>query len=64
MSDDLTLGAEFPAATRAQWLELVDSALKGASFDKRLVSQLHGRTRDLSAIASQALVIPCPLRYY
>src|ERR1700688_3051439 len=42
MSDDLTLGGEFPAATRAQWLKLVDGVLKGAPFDKKLV----GRTYD------------------
>jgi methylmalonyl-CoA mutase len=47
MSDDLTLGAEFPAATREQWLKLVDGVLKGAPFDKKLVS----RTYDGLAIA-------------
>ena len=31
--------AEFPAATREQWLQLVDGVLKGAPFDKRLVAQ-------------------------
>jgi methylmalonyl-CoA mutase len=40
--DDLALGAEFPAATREQWLALVDKALKGAPFEKELV----GRTYD------------------
>ncbi len=40
MSDDLTLGAEFPPATREQWLKLVDGALKGASFD-RLVARTY-----------------------
>src|SRR5580704_13933249 len=47
MTDDLTLGAEFPAATRDQWLKLVDGVLKGAPFDKKLVS----RTYDDLAIA-------------
>jgi len=44
MSDtqDLAFAAEFPAATRDQWLKLVDGALKGAPFDKRLL----GRTYD------------------
>ena len=47
MSDDLTLGGEFPTATRDQWLKLVDGVLKGAPFDKKLVS----RTYDDLAIA-------------
>jgi methylmalonyl-CoA mutase len=41
MSDDLTLGAEFPAATREKWLKLVDGVLKGAPFDKKLVSRTY-----------------------
>jgi methylmalonyl-CoA mutase len=41
MSDDLTLGAEFPAATGEQWRKLVDGVLKGAPFDK-----LVARTYD------------------
>src|SRR5262245_33292957 len=40
--DDIPFAAEFPAATRAQWLKLVEGVLKGAPFDKRLV----GRTYD------------------
>ena len=40
-SDDLSLAAEFPAATQAEWRKLVDTALKGADFDKRLVSRTH-----------------------
>jgi methylmalonyl-CoA mutase len=46
MSDDLKLGAEFPPASREQWLKLVDGALKGAPFDK-----LVARTYDDLAIA-------------
>lgn len=38
----LALAADFPAATRDQWLALVDKALKGAPFEKKLV----GRTYD------------------
>src|SRR5690242_4085865 len=45
MSDDLPLGAEFPAATREQWRKLVDGALKGAPFDK-----LVARTYDDLAV--------------
>ena len=38
-TEDLAFAAEFPAATRAQWLALVDGVLKGAPFDKRLVAR-------------------------
>lgn len=33
------LAADFEAATRAQWLALVDKALKGADFEKKLVTK-------------------------
>jgi methylmalonyl-CoA mutase len=33
----LTLAAEFPAADRARWRELVGKVLKGADFERRLV---------------------------
>ena len=33
--------AEFPPASREQWLALVSGALKGASFEKRLVSKTY-----------------------
>jgi methylmalonyl-CoA mutase len=39
--DTLSLAAEFPATTHEQWRALVDAALKGASFDKRLVSHTY-----------------------
>lgn len=35
----LPLAADFEAATRAQWLALVDKAIKGADFEKRLVAR-------------------------
>ena len=41
MSDDLPLAAEFPPTDEAQWRRLVEAALKGAAFDKRLVSQTY-----------------------
>jgi methylmalonyl-CoA mutase len=41
-TEDLAFAAEFPAASREQWLKLVDGVLKGAPFDKRLL----GRTYD------------------
>jgi methylmalonyl-CoA mutase len=62
MTDHLALAAEFPATDATQWRELVDTALKGASFDKRLVSQtydglrvepLYPRAQNASAIAGR-----------
>lgn len=41
MNDQLRLAAEFPATNAAEWRKLVDAALKGASFEKRLVSQTY-----------------------
>lgn len=43
---ELPLASEFPAATREDWLKLVESVLKGAPFEKKLVS----RTYDAIAI--------------
>ena len=40
MADDLAF-AEFPPASRQQWLTLVSSVLKGAAFEKRLVSKTY-----------------------
>jgi len=40
--EQLSLAADFPAATHEDWLKLVSSALKGADFEKRLVA----KTRD------------------
>jgi methylmalonyl-CoA mutase len=56
MSDDLSLAAEFPPATQAQWRKLVEAALKGAPFDKRLVSQTYDglRVEPLYARAAKA----------
>ena len=43
MSDpqELAFASEFPAATREQWLRLVDGVLKGAPFDKRLIANTY-----------------------
>jgi methylmalonyl-CoA mutase len=44
MSDDdlnLSLAADFPAASREDWLELVSAVLKGAPFERRLVSKTY-----------------------
>jgi methylmalonyl-CoA mutase len=47
LSDDLTLGSEFPRATREQWLKLVDRVLKGEPFDRKLVAKTYdGHTID------------------
>lgn len=45
-TQDLTLGREFPGATREQWLKLVEGVLKGVPFEKKLI----GRTYDGLAI--------------
>ena len=45
MSEDLPLAAEFPAVSHAQWRALVEAALKGADFDKRLVSHTYDGLR-------------------
>jgi methylmalonyl-CoA mutase len=41
----LPLAAEFPPASQAEWRKLVEAALKGASFEKRLVSQTYDGLR-------------------
>ncbi|MEA2874274.1 MAG: methylmalonyl-CoA mutase, partial [Hyphomicrobiales bacterium] len=40
-AEDPAFASEFPAATREQWLRLVDGVLKGAPFDKRLVAHTY-----------------------
>src|SRR5260370_36151475 len=40
-ADMLPLAADFPAATREQWLELVARLLKGAPFDRKLVAKTY-----------------------
>lgn len=39
--DELNLASDFPQATREQWLKLVEGVLKGAAFEKKLVSRTH-----------------------
>jgi len=41
----LALAAEFPPTSQAEWRKLVEAALKGAPFDKRLVSQTYDGLR-------------------
>ena len=45
MDEDLPLAAEFPPTSQAEWRKLVDAALKGASFEKRLTSQTYDGLR-------------------
>jgi len=61
----LPLAGEFPPTSEAEWRKLVEAALKGASFDKRLVSQtydglriepLYPRAAGASAIAGREAV--------
>lgn len=48
----ILLADDFPAASREAWLALVEQTLKGASFDRRLV------TRTADGIAVQPLYVP------
>ena len=41
----LALAAEFPPTSEAEWRKLVEAALKGAPFDKRLVRQTYDGLR-------------------
>jgi methylmalonyl-CoA mutase len=45
MTEELSLATEFPPTSQAEWRKLVEAALKGASFDKRLVSQTYDGLR-------------------
>ncbi len=45
MSEQFPLAAEFPPTSQADWRKLVEAALKGADFDKRLVSQTYDGLR-------------------
>ena len=40
-----SLAAEFPPTSQAEWRKLVEAALKGASFEKRLTSQTYDGLR-------------------
>jgi methylmalonyl-CoA mutase len=66
-ADDFPLAAEFPAATREQWRQLVEDVLKGAPFDKRLVGKtydglaiepLYGRRAQARPVAGRAPAAP------
>lgn len=60
---ELPLASEFPAASREDWRKLVDAVLKGAPFDKKLVSKtydgisiqpLYERAKDAKRVAGRA----------
>ncbi|MEJ0075939.1 MAG: methylmalonyl-CoA mutase family protein [Alphaproteobacteria bacterium] len=62
-TEELAFASEFPAATREAWLKLVDGVLKGAPFEKRLVSKtydgltiqpLYPRAGDARPVAARA----------
>ncbi|HEY6259701.1 MAG TPA: methylmalonyl-CoA mutase subunit beta [Xanthobacteraceae bacterium] len=40
-ADILPLAADFPPASRGQWLKLVERVLKGAPFERELVARTH-----------------------
>ena len=62
MSDDLPFAAEFPAATREQWVALASRVLKGRPFDTLMartadglaIEPLYARARDSAHIATRA----------
>jgi methylmalonyl-CoA mutase len=45
MTFELPLATEFPPTSQADWRKLVDAALKGASFEKRLTSRTYDGLR-------------------
>jgi methylmalonyl-CoA mutase len=58
-SPDLRLAAEFSPVDRAEWRKLVEAALKGASFEKRLVSHTYDglRVEPLYPRAADAAIV-------
>ena len=61
-ADILPLAADFPPATREQWLQLVGAVLKGAPFDRKLVAKtydgltiqpLYGRNAEARPLAGR-----------
>jgi methylmalonyl-CoA mutase len=63
MDTELPLAAEFPPTSQTDWRKLVEAALKGASFEKRLTSQtydglriepLYRRAADAKPVAGRA----------
>jgi methylmalonyl-CoA mutase len=65
-TDALALAAEFPPATRGDWLKLVDGVLKGAPFEKLQsktydglrIEPIYERARDAAAIPGRDAAAP------
>jgi methylmalonyl-CoA mutase len=65
-TDALALAAEFPPATRGDWLKLVDGVLKGAPFEKLQsktydglrIEPIYERARDAAAIPAREAAAP------
>src|ERR1043166_3003807 len=66
-SEELAFASEFPAATREAGLKLVDGVLKGAPFEKRLISRtydgltiqpLYPRAADARPVAGRIPGVP------
>jgi len=65
-TDALALAAEFPPASRGDWLKLVDGVLKGAPFEKLQsktydglrIEPIYERARDAAAIPGRAAAAP------
>src|SRR6266566_3624234 len=65
--EELSLAAEFPPASRAEWLALVAAAIKGAPFEQVLVGRtydgvriepLYDRARDGQPIVARTPAAP------
>ena len=52
-SEIFSLAAEFPAATRENWLKLVTAALKGAPFDKLVSANEEWQRNDETGNSSR-----------
>ena len=61
ISDDIPLAAEFPPASREQWLKLVDGVLKGAPFERKLVAKSYDRLA-IQPLYSRAAARPVAAR--
>jgi methylmalonyl-CoA mutase len=57
----ISLAAEFAAPSRAEWLAIVEKTLKGAPFEKRLVSKTYGG-QSLQPLYTAADGIENPVR--
>jgi len=61
--EHFSLGSDFPPVTKEQWVQLVEETLKGADFEKRLVSKtydgiriepIYQRRADVAPLAKEA----------